>query len=370
MLRSFLLGSIRKSLFFIILLALLPAFGIIVYSSLDERWRAFERSREKAGEMVADVAAQCAQLETSAHNLLASLSRFEEVRAKDATEIKKLFLAILRRSPGYSNFIFLNADGSLAASGLPVEEVSPAEIRACDLARRESRFVVDGFRTEYGELILFFAVPLVDDKEAVSGVIGGGVMLNIHLEGLVAGNLEPGESIRFYRPSGSSLFVYPVEDLLPADLEAEWKHIADSGASQGNFTLSPTGGEERFVAFQNLPSLFGSSSLAAVTFSASGALVYAKATARFQDNLILLLLAACLALGIVQVLGRRIVAAPVRSLIRTARRLRLGDFSARAPVANPVSELGQLAMTFAGMAAALEKRDQEMVRAKVASDED
>jgi signal transduction histidine kinase/DNA-binding response OmpR family regulator len=196
------------------------------------------------------------------------------------------------------------------------------------------------------------------------------VRIHTYLEGLVAGNLEPGERIRFYAASGNSLFAYPDEDILTEAVEAEWERIRRSGASRGSFALSVARGQERFIAFQTVPSLFGPAPLVSVTFSASSAAVYARADARFHLNLVLLLLAACLALGIVQALGGRLVAAPVKALIRTARGLRLGDFSARPPVSNPVSELGQLATTFDEMAASLERRDQEMVRAKIASDED
>jgi signal transduction histidine kinase/DNA-binding response OmpR family regulator len=107
-----------------------------------------------------------------------------------------------------------------------------------------------------------------------------------------------------------------------------------------------------------------------VIFSASRASVYAGADARFRRDLALLLLAAGLALWIVLVAGRRLVAAPVGALLRTARSLRLGDFSARPSIPNPANEMGELARTFADMAAALERRDKELVRAKIASDED
>ncbi|MDR2075724.1 MAG: cache domain-containing protein, partial [Desulfovibrio sp.] len=231
MLKVFLFGSIRKSLLFIVLLALLPAFGIIVYSSLDTHRRAFAHSLKKAGQMVADVAAQCSRLESSVHGLLSSLARFEEVRRKKAGEVKTLFLALLRHSSGYDNFLLLDAQGDLVASGLPGEEVSPADLLACDLARREGRFVVDGSRTERGETILFFAVPVADEEGEILGAIGGGIRLNLYLEGIVAGNLESGERIRFH--TAGSLLSYPDEDLPPQALAGEWKGIRDSGLSRG-----------------------------------------------------------------------------------------------------------------------------------------
>ncbi|MDR2162139.1 MAG: response regulator [Desulfovibrio sp.] len=406
MLMTRLFRAVRGALFLVVLLPLIPAFGIIVYSGLDARRTNVENSLQKARDTVADLSAQCGQMEADAHSLLLSLSRFGEVREKSSREIDALFLTLLDRSPLFSNLIFLDAGGAQVASGLPERKLTYADLPASDLARRERRFAFGGVRTWRGEPVLAFAAPVFYNKSEFVGVIDAGIRLQPSLNTLLEDILEAGDFILFYDPAGRAIFVHP-DDGAPGAVEAAWARIRDSGLQEGEFSLPLEDGDERFFAYQTVSSVHTGSPLMTVTFSISSAAAYARTDARFQRELLLLCLAACLALGVVLVLGRRFVAAPVDALLQTARSLRLGDLSARpavssseqeqesgtgkgkersdlygarscppgdagAPATRPgfVGEMAQLAVTFGEMAASLRLRERELLQAKNASDAD
>ncbi len=75
----------------------------------------------------------------------------------------------------------------------------------------------------------------------------------------------------------------------------------------------------------------------------------------------MLVAGAGIALMFAWILGQRWIARPTRLLLRTAGRWREGDLDARAPAGSMRSEFGQLATCFNDLAAALKRREEELL---------
>ena len=103
----------------LVLLAVLPAVALLVYSYVQQRRTATNDARAHALE-VTELAASDARLATDqGRQLLIGISRLEEVRGTDNTGCDKLFADLLSRFPLYANLGVINRDGSVFCSGLP-----------------------------------------------------------------------------------------------------------------------------------------------------------------------------------------------------------------------------------------------------------
>src|SRR5687768_7682712 len=90
-----LLARIRVRLMLLVLLAVLPALGVVIYTAVEQRREGLEHARMEALRLVRTAASTHDQTIVSTHQLLATIAQMEVVRARDVIACQSLFTNLL-----------------------------------------------------------------------------------------------------------------------------------------------------------------------------------------------------------------------------------------------------------------------------------
>lgn len=357
-------GSVRKTLYIIVLLAVLPALGIILYSGMDSRRRAIEESQERAAELVRNIGSQKQLLTENTQVLLMTIAQLEEVKQQNVEASVELFRNLLSNYPFYNNLLLVDKNGMVIASGLPWE--SPMNLRDApefSAAIRNRGFIIGsyGIAPITGASTLRFAYPVMDRRGQVMFLLMGGIQTDQYTLDVSSKEVPKGAQIRILDRGGRTLFAFPEGGTPAAVAKQEWVTLNERKQDQGMLALLTPQAEERILAYQRL-SLAGEEPYLTVVLSMSRADAYAGANKVLLRDLLLLALATAAAFGITWLVGRSTLTRPIRNLLAAARLLGRGDLGARTAMQNLPGEMGRLARTFDGMAEALESRNQELMR--------
>src|SRR4029450_11158262 len=106
-------GGLRVRLIFLVLLAVIPALGLILYSGLERRRLAGQEVQENALRLSRLAASNQQRVIEDAHQLLVALARLPEVRAGDPDDSSALFARLLQGYPRYANLGAIRPDGDI-----------------------------------------------------------------------------------------------------------------------------------------------------------------------------------------------------------------------------------------------------------------
>ena len=171
--RSFLFGTIRKSLIFLVLLAVLPALAILLYTGRELRSRVVNDAENYALRQVQAMAAHHERVVDNARLLLMTLAKSSEVRSLDADACQALLADILDRNTAYVSLSLADVDGRIlvAAPAGPTKEIGEAVFfQECDGHRR---FTVGDYtllKTER-RVVVHFAQPVIGEGGQPVGIL-------------------------------------------------------------------------------------------------------------------------------------------------------------------------------------------------------
>ncbi|MGH7318226.1 MAG: hypothetical protein ACRELA_01140 [Candidatus Rokuibacteriota bacterium] len=111
------MARLRVRLLLLVLLAVVPALGLTLYTHLEERQREAAQVQHDALRLARLVSASQESLIEGARHLLVTLAGLPVVRAGDHAACNALFSDLLRRYPAYANFGVANAAGDIVCPG-------------------------------------------------------------------------------------------------------------------------------------------------------------------------------------------------------------------------------------------------------------
>jgi signal transduction histidine kinase/CheY-like chemotaxis protein len=357
-------GGMRVStrLLLIIATCLLPTVGLQVAVG----WSQWAERKAQLG----DLSRQQAQLlagnvesvAETARVLLGAAAEFRQVRTA-GPDCPDRLSGLLRNAPGFVLIASLDAEGRVLCASDPATEAEEGAPWTRDAAAATA-FGAGRFARMPGHPsgVLPFHLPL-----APSAGHGGGVLVAALDLGWLEGYLK-----RLKR-QGSPFLASGVLTVTDADgvvLGRDLRHDEFVGrpvpasaapmlrdARPGILRIESIDGTHRVVGY--VPPTPSSSGLAVAVGFHEPDLMQDVENATMQGAL--LLGAVSLAVfGLTLVVARRFIAAPTQALLDTATRWREGDLSARAPELDRGSEFGQIAAAYNAMAAALQRREEEL----------
>lgn len=166
--------SLRFRLQLLVLLAVLPALGLVIYSGLQEH-RAEAAEATAQSMQLARIAANNQQaLIEGSRQLLTSLAQVEEVRTGDATHCSIFFADLLKEFPLYANLGVADAEGDIFCSGLPmIAPVNAADRAWFQRAVQSRAFAIGDY--QIGRIThratVNFGYPLLNRAGEVQGVV-------------------------------------------------------------------------------------------------------------------------------------------------------------------------------------------------------
>jgi len=360
------LSSLRVRLVLLVLAALVPAFGLILYNGVRERQDDRAAATEDALQFTRFVASQQSSVVDQARRLLSRLSQAPQLRG-DPASCSAYLQSVQEVEQQYIGVSLASANGDVICSSVPLSgPVNLGDREYFQRALQTREFVT-------GEYLLArvlnvptlpFAYPLFGDDGQVTGVLVSGLDLTWLSDFVEQVALPHGGVLTVIDRNGVVLARYPDPGGYAGKAVSEVP-LVDALLEEGEGTVQADGvdGVERLYAFAPLG---GPDSGAYVSVGISTAEAFGAADAALRTDLIFLGIVAALALGAAWFGGGLAVLAPVKSLLRATERLRLGDLGARSGLRNHRGELGQLAHAFDEMAMSLELREDERKRAEEA----
>jgi hypothetical protein len=112
-------SNLQVRFLLLILLAVLPGFGLTCYSGFEQRQRALATAKEAVLQLARLTAAHQGQLIETERQLLGTIAQLPEVLGGDRAACQARLADLHRQHPRYANLTVVTADGETFCSALP-----------------------------------------------------------------------------------------------------------------------------------------------------------------------------------------------------------------------------------------------------------
>ncbi|MCI0746531.1 MAG: ATP-binding protein, partial [Verrucomicrobia subdivision 3 bacterium] len=358
-------ASLRFRLILVVLLAGIPAVGVVIYTAIDQRRQGQENARLEVVRLAKAAVATHHQSIESANQLLEILAQLDAVRRGDRARLQMLFTNYVELREIYANLGAVNPQGTVIASAYPL--MMDAEPRSAEFFRKavaRRGFAIGEYfvRKDTKEAFLYVGYPVFDTAGELSLVLFSALDLSWLYRMHAEANLPRGSSFTVSDPRRITVLRHPEANLIGEQLRVSWRPRPRPRLGARTDIFRGRDGVLRLYAMMDLtPNEQPSAGLA---MGIPVAQAHAAANAAFRRNLLALGIAAVLAAAAAWFGSDFFVLRRVRRLLATTERLTRGELSARTGVAQGDGELHQLARAFDEMAESLQQRVLERERAE------
>lgn len=358
-------SSIRSRLLLLVLISVLPALGIVIYSGLARLEMDVEHAKENAWGVVQNLAYSHEIAMERTRQFLMTLSQLPDVQNRNVPACNRLFRAMLKENPLYSVIFLADAEGMVIASALPFTPFSIRDRIYFPIVSRTKGFAVGEYMV--GAIskrqVLPCAYPVLDPRGQIRGLVVVGIALDHFGRIFNIAHLPDGSEFLISNPRNVLLYSSSKSDRNvgePDSPEVFRKMFAEPEG--GVFTEVGKDGMKRLQAYKGLsldrdvmPDLF-----MRVGIPEERALAQARKTMRL--NVALFVLALVIVLALAWLLGNFLIVRRLTRLKDASQRLGHGDLSVRTGLAPKEDELGQVIRAFDEMAEQLERKESERSR--------
>ncbi len=353
-------SSLRARLLLLVLVSLIPARGLGIYTTWEMRQAARTEALRDAMRLARITSAAGERLIEGTHQILTVLARLPEVRRQDAAACSKLFADLLKPYPHFSNLGAAALNGNVFCSAVPFEGVAnivdrPYFQRAVD--RKD--FAPGEYRIGQitGKAVINFGYPVLDGTGQVTAVVYAGLDLSWLSRLLAEARLPENSTITVVDVAGQVLARYPdpgqwVGRSFP---DAPFVRAAISQQDQGTVEGQGLDSTPRLYAFTPLLA-GGRERMAYVYVGIPSDSAFAKVNQIDNQTFVGFGIVLVFALLATAIGSRVLILRPVTALVQAMRRLGSGDLAARTGLPHTASEVGQLAAALDEMAERLEAR--------------
>lgn len=360
-------SSIRAILVFLVLLAMLPALGIMLGSGYTLRKHMVADAEEAALRQIHGMASHHEQVVENARLLLATLAKAHEIQSLDPLGSQLLLEEMLTRNGAYVALALSDPAGHIVAVS-PTDSFSSIAGEAYfQEAKQGMRFVMGMYHPRQGvrSVVMEFAQPVMDREGGLRGVLVaafdlnyfGRIFADAHLPAGSVFTLTDAEGIRLTRFPETEKYTW-VPDL-PHMVEK-----MSAGADEGTFLDKGVDGVRRLYGFKRVRFDDDHSPPLMIRLGQPEDLALAETRRALVRDMVLLVLAAVLAVATAWFVGNLTIMRRLERLMAAADRLGTGDLSTRTMLDHDKGELGVLAAAFDRMAESLQIQDFDRRRAE------
>lgn len=363
-------ANLRVRLFLLVLLAVVPALGLMLYRDIELRGLVVEQVREDSLRLARLAASGQQDSIRDARQLLFAVAQLTEVRQADPATCSAFLSQLLRQYPQYTLLGVIDPAGNMFCSAYPTSEpVNVADQAYFQRVLQTRDFVISDYQTNdiSGRAALNFGYPVLSEAGQLQAVILASLDLNWLNQLAAEAQLPEGSTFTVIDRNGTILVRYPdpgqwVGQTVP---EAPIVELILHQQSEGTAEIEDVDGLPRLFAFTPL---YGSpqSSEVYVSIGIPTAVAFAEINRILFRNLIGLGLVSLLALVAAWLGGDLFFLRWIKAMLASTKRLSAGDLSARTGLPYGRGELSQLARAFDEMAESLERRIAERNQAKEA----
>ncbi|MBC1221350.1 PAS domain S-box protein [Nostoc sp. UCD122] len=358
--RSWLNSTLRIRLVFLVLLAVVPALGLILYTASEQRRTATAEAQEQTLRLARLAANNQKQVVEGTRQLLIILAQLPVVRQGNSAECNQLLTDMLKQHSAYANFAVLDGQGNPICTGIAYSgSVNLRDRSYFQRALQTRKFVVGDYQIDRvtKKATLNFAYPILDKAGRVQTLVVAALDL-AQLNQLAAQVKMPqGSVLSLVDKKGTLLVRYPNTQ--------NWVGKSLSPDAFARMKIAQVEGIDEVTSFDGVPRIFAFIPLGDNPVNPDGYIrigipkseVFANADSLLFRNLISLGAVTFLAIAAAWVGGDVFFLNQIQSLVQTAKTLGGGQLNTRTGISYTSGELGQLAQAIDEMAAALEARE-------------
>ncbi|HEV8441179.1 MAG TPA: diguanylate cyclase [Methylomirabilota bacterium] len=353
------LSSLRYRLLLLVLLAVLPALGLIISTALEQRRQAAVGAQDDALRLARLAAGDQERLIEGARSLLIGLAQLSTVQMHNSMGCSALFAEVQRRFPLYINVGAIRPDGQVFCAARSVQGLrNLADQPFFQRAMASRDFAVSDYSRDpaTSKPVLTLSYPAIDSAGSVWAVVFAELDLGWMAQLAEKAQLPAGSVITVNDVNGWVLARYPDPGDWTGKSAPDWALVRAIRRSNGEGTLEAAGleGIPRLTAFTPLLDPRRPQPVyVSVGIPRQAAL--AEANRLLIRNLVWTGLVVVLMLVAAAIVSDLFILRRVSAVVRAARQLTAGDLSARAEVGG-ADEIGVMARTFNVMAGRLQAR--------------
>ena len=351
-------SSLRARSIAFVLLAVIPAFGVILFT--DQRYRASLaiQVQKNALGSARVIATEQRHIFENAHQLLITLTRLPQIREGNSVGCQKILAGLLE--PFYSDLGVTDTKGNLLCSARGASTLRSVILKDTYIlhAADTREFSVGEIQTDSsdGKTIIQMGLPII----AASGTLHGIAFVLLDYSWIVRttveNHLSSEASFALLDENGRVFLRYPekadTDRQIPIGVSGHPKLIH---GVEGNLESFGSDQVTRLVTYRQLDHrLAGKIIYAGIEIPARTA--FAEAERTLRENLIVLGFLSVLTLIAAWFGADLFVLRRVRDLMQATKQLAAGNLQARTGLPYGESELGHLARTFDELAKTLERR--------------
>jgi|GEM_PF-3991564 len=365
-------GTIRKKLFLLVFISVLPALGIILHAGVNNRRHQLQQAEYEVMRMVHAAAEIQERMTLSAFQLLGTLAQTPMVLNRDTDACIRLFQNLLKMNPMLKNIVVTDAAGDVFAAALPfTPPVNLSDRKHFQDARNAMGF-------SGGELIVTrmspepafpFAFPIQDKNGDFMGIVATVIGLTDHEQLFHNALLPKGSFIGMTDHQGRRLFRVPADaNLFPLGepVKPEVWAVISGENEERPFVGEISDASRQILAFKKLRVNEDRSPYMYMVVGIPKSEVLASAQNILVRDVTLVSVAALLALATAWLLGDLAFVRKLRRLQEAARQLAQGDLKVKTGIPHSHGELGQLAKSFDNMACQLSEDQGRREQAEAA----
>ena len=328
--------SLRAKLYLLVVLAILPALIIILFTGVSQRWRAMDEAGDELSNLTAGVTALQMEKTHEARMFLRSLAMMPEVADFDLDGCEVLFRKLLEQNPDLYNMVLADQNGLVIAAGRPeTRHMDISGHAAFKDAKRTKGFAVGEFTlSRSGETIFPFGLALTGADGGFRGFLGFASKLDEYRKYFLNFHLPQDSRQVFLDRNGLRLFSCSLSGEAPGPgspiLAGNWRTIEESTSESGLFTARRQDGADCLFIFRKLRLAPGQAPYMVLLACTPLATIQAGPNRTLLRNLGLLALAALLAMGTARLLGQALVGRQVEATQQSQRRFQ--DLFRNAPI--------------------------------------
>jgi PAS domain S-box-containing protein len=361
--KNFFFRSLRNSLLTLVLLAVLPALGVILHSSLGNRDRDIKDAQAEALRVAQFLASEQQLITMRAEQLLSLLAQMPQVKTLDAQSTSSILRRLRTQSSVFANIVAADAQGRVFGSALHLDH--PRLLKSgqdFDAALQNGEFTVGDFDLGLpgttSAPLLHFAYPITGADGQILGLLATALRPDRYERIFNVASLPPGSVLSIANHSGKRIYRYPAaQNTSPPGQNIVmdlWNEVSGPNPL-GTTTVTFADGVRRIVAYTQLRLRPESPPYLYISIGIPEQQALAGAIDTLYRDLLSLAGAALLAILVAWVVGGIVISRPVERLAAVARRLGGGDLDARSGAPEEFGELALLAKTLDDMAEALSK---------------
>ncbi len=360
-------SSIRASLILLVVVAVLPTLGIMLYTGHELRETLIASAEVATLRQVQSMADHQQRVVDDARLLLLTLSEANEVRQLDHQTCQNLLDEMQSRDAAYLAIALADTAGRIVAAS-PVGSFTRLDNRPFfHRALQEQGFVTGQYHSLSWkeQVVIDFAQPVFAANGELRGVLVATFDLNSFSRIFANAHLPEGSVFTLTDTNGTRLTRFPDNRgyTLVADLP-EMVARMSGGAEEGTFQARGQDGVFRLYGYKRLVLAGAPFPYLMLRLGMPVEDALAEARRVVVRNSAFLLLAAGLTMIAARAVAERTIIRRLQALIEAAETLGAGDLKVRSGQAGDSGELGRLAAAFDLMAENLENQEWERQKAE------